>query len=120
MAGRTDRSDPTYVALPPEHPGRMCGLLKKHMHGTRAAADGWQQEYSSFPRSIGFAQGEASPCLLMHKARNSATSVHGDDFTSAGPKSSSTGWSRSSRESMSYVQVGVLVRAIRMPKKYLC
>ena len=45
----TDDSDPTFVALPPEHPGfleGMCGLLKKHMYGTRAAADGWQQEYS--------------------------------------------------------------------------
>ena len=27
----------------------------------------------------------APPCLLVHKARNRATSVHGDDFTSAGP-----------------------------------
>ena len=85
----TDGSDPTYVMLPPEHPGSwkdMCGLLKKHMYGTRAAADGWQQEYSGFMKSIGFEQGEASPCVFVHRARNLATSVHGDDFTTSGPK----------------------------------
>ena len=26
------------------------------------------------------------PCLFVHEARNTATSVHGDDFTSAGPR----------------------------------
>ena len=85
----TDGTDPTFVMLPPEHPGcqqDMCGLLKKHMYGTRAAADGWQQEYSGFLKSIGFEQGEASPCVFVHKARNLATSVHGDDFTTVGPK----------------------------------
>ena len=46
----TDGADPTYVMLPPEHPdhGEMCGFLKKLMYGTRAAADGWQQEYAGF------------------------------------------------------------------------
>jgi hypothetical protein len=42
----TEGSEPTYVALPPEHPGHakgLSGLLLKHMYGTRAAADGWQQ-----------------------------------------------------------------------------
>ena len=85
----TDDSVATYVALPPEHPdyGKdMCGLLKKHMYGTRAAADGWQQEYSGYLRSIGFEQGEASPCVFVHKLKNLATSVHGDDFTTVGPK----------------------------------
>ena len=56
--------------MPPGHPDQarnMYGLLKKHMHGTRAAADGWQQEYSGFLRSIGFQQGEASPCAPVSK-----------------------------------------------------
>ena len=56
------------------------------MYGTRAAADGWQQEYSSFLRSVGFRQGAASPCVFVHREKGIATSVHGDDFTSAGPK----------------------------------
>ena len=39
----TDPSNPTYVALPQEDPDceEMCGLLMKHMYGTRKAADGW-------------------------------------------------------------------------------
>ena len=88
-ASMAEGADPTYVMLPPEHPehasGR-CGLLLKHMYGTRAAADGWQQEYSSYMKSIGFAQGVASPCIFTHEARGVACSVHGDDFTSTGPK----------------------------------
>ena len=84
----TDEADPTYVALPPEDDdhGQKCGLLRKHMYGTGAAADGWQQEYSGFMRSIGFQQGEASPCIFTHKSKGLAVSVHGDDFTSTGPK----------------------------------
>ena len=84
----TEGSDPTYVMFPQEHKdhGDSCGLLRKHMYGTRAAADGWQQEYAGFMRSIGFRQGEASPCVFVHTGRSLAISVHGDDFTSAGPK----------------------------------
>jgi hypothetical protein len=65
----TDESSPTYVMLPPEDfdHGTKCGLLKRHMYGTRAAADGWQQEYSSFLKSIGFGKGQ-----LAH-ASSSAT-----------------------------------------------
>ena len=39
-----------------------------------------------FPAAIGFEKGEASPCVFVHKLKNVATSVHGDDFTSVGPK----------------------------------
>ena len=52
----TDNSGQTFVMLPPEHPGHqqdMCGLLKKHMYWTRAAADGWQQACLGFLKSIG-------------------------------------------------------------------
>jgi len=56
------------------------------MYGTRAAADGWQQEYSGFLRSIGFVQGSACPCLFVLSERQLVLSVHGDDFTTAGPK----------------------------------
>ena len=84
----TDESNPTYVMLPPEDPehGEKCGLLRKHMYGTRAAADGWQQEYSGFLKGIDFVQGQACPCLFLHKERGLAISVHGDDFTTCGPK----------------------------------
>ena len=56
------------------------------MYGTQAAADGWQQEYSSTMVSLGFKQGVASPCVFWHAARSLVCSVHGDDFTTAGAK----------------------------------
>ena len=84
----TDESSPTYVALPTEDPDcrEKCGLLRRHMYGTRAAADGWQHEYSGFLKSIGFRQGEACPCSFVHDKRGLIMSVHGDDFTTAGLK----------------------------------
>ena len=39
--------DPAYVALPRKLPGHrhgLCGLLRAHMYGGRAAADGWLGE----------------------------------------------------------------------------
>ena len=86
---KTDPESPTYVSLPAEEEDHeeMCGLLLRHMYGTRAAADGWQEEYSSFlVESLGFKQGLASPCLFKHPGRQIALSVHGDDFTAAGAK----------------------------------
>ena len=45
----TDEEDPTYVEFPNEMdaPPGMCGLLRRHMYGTRRAAEGWQDEYST-------------------------------------------------------------------------
>ena len=56
------------------------------MYGTQAAADGWQQEYSSTMIDLGFEQGVAFPCVFWHKARSLVCSVHGDDFTTTGAK----------------------------------
>ena len=56
------------------------------MYGTRAAADGWQSEYSNTLRRRGFVQGSASACIFHHPARELYSSVHGDDFTTAGAK----------------------------------
>ena len=56
------------------------------MYGTQAAADGWQQEYSSTMVELGFEQGVACPCVFWHKARSLVCSVHGDDVTTAGAK----------------------------------
>ena len=84
---KTDPENPTYVALPleDEQSESMCALLKRHMYGTRAAADGWQEEYSSFlVESLGFVQGTASACLFRQSEKGIALSVHGDDFTAAG------------------------------------
>ena len=83
-----DPNEPeAYVQLPPEDPDHdsMCGLLLRHMYGARAAADGWQEEYSTSMVKLGFTQGDASPNVFRHYDRHITTSVHGDDFTSSGP-----------------------------------
>ncbi len=62
------------------------------MYGTRGAADGWQEECSSaLVSDMGFEQGQSSPCVFIHHEKDIAVSVHGDDFTPTGPKSS-LGW----------------------------
>jgi len=83
-----DADDSTYVELPPEDAdsGRLVAKLLKHMYGTRAAADGWQEEYSTTLIALGFTQGRASPCLFSHRSRRLYCSVHGDDFTTVGGK----------------------------------
>ena len=45
-----DEDDETYVDLPKEDEDheQCCAKLLRHMYGTRSAADGWQEEYSSF------------------------------------------------------------------------
>ena len=54
------------------------------MYGTRPAADGWQEEYSTALVRLGFGQGLVSPNVFRHAARKISCSVHGDDFTSSG------------------------------------
>ena len=79
----------TYVQLPEEDAdsGNMCAKLVRHMYGTRAAADGWQEEYSTFlVEHLKFEQGVSSPCVFKHSTRNLVMSVHGDDFTTVGAK----------------------------------
>ena len=67
----TSDENPTYVDLPPElgAPPGMCGLLKRHMYGTKRAAEGWQQEYSQSLIDMGFEQGCASACVFRHRTR---------------------------------------------------
>jgi hypothetical protein len=89
FCAQTDPDQPTYVSLPAEDGdhGAMCGLLLKHMYGTRKAADGWHSEYASrLVDDLGFEIGDASACVFLHKARNLRCSVHGDDLTTCGPK----------------------------------
>ncbi len=82
--------EPTLVEFPPEvgAPPGMCGLLERHMYGTRRAADGWQSESSGTLRGFGFVQGSASASIFRHKERQLVCSIHGDDCTVSGPCSS--------------------------------
>jgi hypothetical protein len=91
---KLDDDRPTYVQLPAEDPdaGVLCGELLRHMYGTRAAADGWQEEYSTtLVADLGFVQGISSPCVFRHEEKKLVVNVHGDDFTSSGSKLS-LGW----------------------------
>jgi len=84
-----DPDEPCYVELPPEDSdaGRACALLLRHMYGTRRAADGWQEEYSTLlVQELGFSQGLSCPNVFFNAERGIRCSVHGDDFTSSGPK----------------------------------
>ena len=86
---KVDQRFPTFVALPPEHPeyGKgMCGRLIRHMYGTRHAAQGWQDEYSGTMKKLGFVQGLSCPCVFYHMERQLFSTIHGDDFTTAGAK----------------------------------
>ena len=88
---RTDENKPLFVELPPEDPDHgkeLCGRLNVHMYGTRPAADGWHSEYSGTMEDLGFIIGVSSACVFRHPGLHLVSSVHGDDFTTAGPKSS--------------------------------
>ena len=85
----TDPMKPTYVELPREDGdyGQKCGLLLKHMYGTRKAADGWHNEYAGhLVTEMGFEVGDASACVFVNKDRGLRSSVHGDDLTTTGTK----------------------------------
>lgn len=86
---RTRNDDPVYVALPPEDPHHgkgLCGRLLVHMYGTRRAADGWHTESSEALEELGFVRGQSSACVFWHPERHVISSVHGDDFVTAGTK----------------------------------
>ena len=86
---KIDRENaPSFVELPAEDPdkGRLCGELLRHMYGTRPAADGWQEEYSTCLVRLGFVQGKGSANVFQHREKQIALSVHGDDLTATGPK----------------------------------
>ena len=75
----------------------MVGLLLVHLYGTRAAADDWHCEYSGLLEELGFVKGDASARTFRHALRGIVCSVHGDDFTSSGPKAS-LDWMKTSME----------------------
>ena len=89
LCAATDPDEPTYVELPAEDPDHkvLVGRLRKHMYGTRKAADGWHCEYAGcLVNDLGFNVGDASACVFYHTERQLRCSVHGDDLTTVGSK----------------------------------
>ena len=79
------------MELPPEDPdfGKgLCGRLNVHMYGTRQAADGWHCECSGALEELGFTAGQSTARVFVHAEKHLCCPVHGDDFTTVGPKSS--------------------------------
>ena len=83
---RCQRIRRSLLSSPPEDPehGKRCGRLRRHLYGTRGAAAGWEEEYTSFLQELGFRRGMASGCLFFHPSRDLRVAVYGDDFTSVG------------------------------------
>ena len=55
------------------------------MYGTRSAAAGWQEKYSTTLIKLGFVQGLDVSSVFRHEDRQIMCTVHGGDFTSFGP-----------------------------------
>ena len=72
---KIDAGVPTYVQLlvVDKDAGFMCGELLRHMYGTRAAADGWQDECSSdFKVNMGSCRAApARACFVTPPVRSS-------------------------------------------------
>lgn len=56
------------------------------VYGARRAADGWHSRYPETLEEIGLARGQSSARVFWHPKRCMMSSVHGDDFTTAGSK----------------------------------
>jgi hypothetical protein len=86
-----DQKRPLFVHLPAEDEDfgkELCGRLNVHMYGTRPAAEGWYSEYSGSMEEFGFKTGTSSGCVFFHPELYLVSAVHGDDFTTCGPRSS--------------------------------
>ena len=68
------------------------------LYGARDAAQNWTKEYTKVLLDLGFIAGHATPCKFYCEERELFVTVHGDDFTAAGPKGSLE-WLKSGLES---------------------
>ena len=50
----------------------------------RESASNWEEAYSTFLESLGFAKGKASTCCFYNDSRQIRNMVHGDDFVAVG------------------------------------
>ena len=76
-----------YVELPDEdkHAGEdACGRLRLSLYGMRESASNWEEAYSTFLESVGFAKVKASTCCFYNDSRQIRNVVHRDDFVAVG------------------------------------
>lgn len=65
----------------------LCGRLNAHMYDARPAADGWHTECSGSMMEFGFKIVASSACVSYRSGDHLVCSIHGDGFTTVGPKS---------------------------------
>ena len=81
-----------FVELPPEdcQPGdeHMCGLLRYILHGTRDAAQNWEEELASTLSGLGLTRESVCPCAWRGRIKREdvVATVHGDDITIGGQR----------------------------------
>ena len=77
-----------YVELPWEAgaPEGKVGRLLRSMYGCRDAGMNWELTVAKAMKQAGFTQGTGSPCVYFHRERELRVVVHGDDFTTLGPR----------------------------------
>ena len=66
---------------------------------------------------MGFVQWRASPCIFHHPSKGLVTSVHGDDFTTAGPKGALNWFEHQMRLKYELTVGGLWAQARRTTKK---
>ena len=79
-----------YVVLPQEAGAGegQVGRLNRTMYGCKDAAQEWELEVTKVLTSAGFEQGSSTPCVYVHVEKCLRCTVHGDDFTTLGPRPS--------------------------------
>ena len=65
-------------------PTGMVARQVRCVYGTRDAGKIWEDTCTQVLESMGFASGQANPCIFQHNARDISIVVHGDDFTALG------------------------------------
>ena len=77
-----------YIELPRQDPrwkeGRVVGVLRKALYGTRDAPQIWGGEVKKTLESMGFSASVHQPSVFHHKARGMVVVVHVDDFLCSG------------------------------------
>ena len=79
-----------HVELPAEDTkgdSSMLGKLRLSLHGTRDAANNWQETLTKHLLSLGYARGVGFPSCFYDPKRQLWTLVHGDDYVTAGDRS---------------------------------
>ena len=83
---------PIFISIPKEDfetgDEQNVAQLNLSLYGTRDAAKNWTATFTEFLVNSSFTAGLCSPCNFHNAAKDMAVTVHGDDFTCTGSRSS--------------------------------